>query len=281
MKNRFEFSKAEKVGVAILSILILILLVFLNTPRMSYMPDVFISDTSHLTYIYPEKNFTSKKKKNHYYKESKIKYEHFNPNSYGATDWMKIGFSVKQAKVIVSYKNRINGFSSIKDLESCYVISERKMNEMRGFLKFTDLQKDTIVSDEQIIQLVELNRSSKSDLENVSGIGPYFAKNIIELREKLGGFYAKEQVKEVYGMTLEYFDRMKAYLTVDATLITQLLISECSFSQLRRHPYLNWKQSQIITDLENKIVNPEFWDTLSTFDAFKKSDIIRLKPYLK
>lgn len=259
--------------------MILALLILLNKPSTSYMPDVFVSDTTGLTYLYPEKD-TIVKKEDHNSRKPKIQYKYFNPNDYVVNDWIKLGFSKKQSKVIVDYKNRIDGFDSFEDIESCYVISAKKAKELEPYLVFV-MSKKNKVEKEKPQLLVELNQSTEIELKTVNGIGSYFAEKIIERRNELGGFYKKEQIKEVYGMSLDKFDRIEKQVMVIQALITPLLISNSDFKTLKRHPYLNWKQSQIIVALENKIVNQVFWDTLLTYEAFTETDINKLKPYLK
>jgi competence protein ComEA len=48
--------------------------------------------------------------------------------------------------------------------------------------------------------VVELNAADSAKLTTIDGIGGAFAKRIIYYRERLGGFIAKEQLKEVFGI---------------------------------------------------------------------------------
>ncbi len=65
----------------------------------------------------------------------KIHYQRFNPNEYSAKDWQKIGFSEKQAETILKYKVRLGGrFTSLEQLQKCFVISEEKFKEMKPYI---------------------------------------------------------------------------------------------------------------------------------------------------
>lgn len=51
------------------------------------------------------------------------------------------------------------------------------------------------------------------------GIGSKLANRIVTFREKLGGFYAVEQLKETYGLPDSTFQMLKPYLTVNADAV--------------------------------------------------------------
>ena len=63
---------------------------------------------------------------------------------------------------------------------------------------------------------MELNTAVKDDLLKIKGIGPYFAKKIIEYRTLLGGYVFKEQLLELWKMDAEKFLRIEESLIVDS-----------------------------------------------------------------
>ncbi|MDO4225703.1 MAG: helix-hairpin-helix domain-containing protein, partial [Bergeyella zoohelcum] len=78
----------------------------------------------------PQKSFTKQEK-------TKIAYQDFDPNELTAEGWQKLGFSEKQANVIINYKNKYlkGNFKSLEDIEKCFVISAEKFAEMKPFIK--------------------------------------------------------------------------------------------------------------------------------------------------
>lgn len=63
--------------------------------------------------------------------------EKFNPNSLEKEDWVKLGFSEKQAQTILNFKKSLGGkFKDAKTLKKCFVISEEKFNELEPHLVF-------------------------------------------------------------------------------------------------------------------------------------------------
>lgn len=103
---------------------------------------------------------------------------------------------------------------------------------------------------------VELNTADTLQLQELSGIGPGFARRIVQYRHKLGGFYAKEQLTEVYGLSQEIYNKIKADVTVDATKIKKLNVNGGNIAWLKRHPYISYYEAKAIVDYrESKASN--------------------------
>lgn len=95
---------------------------------------------------------------------------------------------------------------------------------------------------------IELNTADSLQLQELKGIGPGFARRIVIYREKLGGYYAKEQLMEVYGFTDKLYNLIKNDITVDASKIRKININKMNISQLKRHPYISYYEAKAIYD---------------------------------
>ncbi|MEC3877882.1 hypothetical protein [Chryseobacterium salviniae] len=59
----------------------------------------------------------------------------FNPDLYGVIDWVKMGFSERQAEAIVNYKKYLGGsFVSKEKFRECFIISEENYKKLSGYL---------------------------------------------------------------------------------------------------------------------------------------------------
>lgn len=74
------------------------------------------------------------------------------------------------------------------------------------------LFNSSIVSSQQKINI---NNATLEELKKLPGIGETIAKNIIEYREKVGGFKSLEELKKVKGIGDKKFEAIKNYLVVD------------------------------------------------------------------
>jgi competence protein ComEA len=62
--------------------------------------------------------------------------------------------------------------------------------------------------------LVNINTASASQLETLPGIGPTYAKRIIDYRQSNGGFKSIEEIQNVKGIGPKTFEKLKDLITV-------------------------------------------------------------------
>ena len=117
-------------------------------------------------------------------------------------------------------------------------------------------------------------------MEEGPGIGSNFASRIVKYRELLGGYTSPEQLLEVYGMDYERYNQIYPFLTIDAD-VTRINVNKLEFKELLRHPYLNYKQVQVIVNLRKKKGEIISLSQLAMLDEFTSDDINRLAPYLE
>lgn len=104
-------------------------------------------------------------------------------------------------------------------------------------------------------QTVELNTADTTLLKQLRGIGSGYAKMIVNYRTKLGGFYSKEQLLEVYRFPAETYAKIEHQLWVDTTYIQKIPINQFTIDQLKRHPYIRYFQAKSLYD--NRLNKPE------------------------
>lgn len=61
---------------------------------------------------------------------------------------------------------------------------------------------------------VNLNTASKEELMLLPGIGDLLAERIITYREKNGGFFSKDEIKEVQGIGDGKYEALRHYITI-------------------------------------------------------------------
>lgn len=219
-------------------------------------------------------------------KTSRYKPVKFNPNSLDINGWMKMGFSKKQADVILKYKYKIGRFSCKEDFQNIYIINDDVYKIFEPFLdigpvleeKYEIKQRENTVR--KPIYKVELNSADSIELVKVRGIGPVFAVRIIEYRQKLQGFSHVRQLEEIYGMDSTKVADLSDQVFIDTTLIMKININTASLSELRAHPYISYYTAKAIIDKRIQSGNITSVNQLQrvgniTIDLFNK-----IKPYL-
>jgi DNA uptake protein ComE-like DNA-binding protein len=127
--------------------------------------------------------------------------------------------------------------------------------------------------------VLDLNHCDTTELQYIRGIGRYTAVQIVQYRERLGGFYSPEQLTdEVFGKLS--LDTLLHHFTTDAKDITPLRINSCDISTLQRHPYLRYEQAKAIYNLRRKQLRLTSLEDLRALPELSDSDLQRITPYL-
>jgi competence ComEA-like helix-hairpin-helix protein len=241
-------SKRNRRGVVAL-IVVAVIIVFLPRFAQLFNSDVEldVSTEDVKAFEKTKKNFQNKKRNYYNNFEKKKRFSappnKFNPNEYSAEDWMNLGLSEKQVAVLLKFTK--NGIRSNEDLKRIFVISDELYGLIKDSTYYPERPKTEYtpkVVEEKKIQKLEINTASVEDLENLKGIGPFFAKQIIKYRDRLGGFASKEQILEVWKMTIDTYDKLIPQIEIDKSKIRKLKINEVTPEELKNHPYLNWSQ---------------------------------------
>ena len=221
----------------------------------------------------------------------------FDPNTTDQQGWQRLGFSEKQAKVILNYRNKGGKFRKTEDLQQLYVISPKVYEQLRPFVVIK-----ATVSNEQghatsrvttkkppasfvsyaaaAAVMVEINRADTLELDKISGIGPAFARRIVKYRERLGGFYKREQLMEVFGLDSLKFNEIKDQVKVDISVLKMLHINSAKFEDLRNHPYLRYKQINAIIQYREQHGNYGNFADLKKVANLSPDLLERLAPYI-
>lgn len=128
-------------------------------------------------------------------------------------------------------------------------------------------------------QPVELNTADSSTLTKVKGIGPYYASKIIRYRNRLGGYYALQQLKELK-MTYFNVDSAAHFLCIDTSLITKRNLDSMDFKAILRHPYLEYEDVQMIFKAKQKYgqLSYQLLKEKGVLPAYK---LKKIRPYFK
>lgn len=207
----------------------------------------------------------------------------FNPNNLPSEKWRKMGLTDRQINGIKNYEAKGGRFYIKSDVRKLFVISESEYEVLEPFIdlpevkeihKYTSAPKDTI-------SMIELNNADSITLKNLKGVGNAISKRIVRYRNKLGGFYKKEQLLEVEGIDTSLFKTIAPYLTLEKRLIKTINVNEAVFSDFKGHPYISNNVALSIINYRNmhgKYQTPAdiMKSALVTEELFYK-----IAPYLK
>ncbi|MBR1652221.1 MAG: helix-hairpin-helix domain-containing protein [Alloprevotella sp.] len=124
--------------------------------------------------------------------------------------------------------------------------------------------------------VVDLNRADTLLLRRIPQIGEWRAKQIVEYRERLGGFVAASQLREIEGMPAgveEWFAVEKGFTP------RRINVNTATFQQLVRHPYLSYGQVKAIMQHRRTHGRLRSWKDVGLSPEFSDKDFQRLESY--
>lgn len=220
----------------------------------------------------------------------KIKYRlfPFDPNVADSRDWQTLGLSVKQAASILKYVNKGGKFRKAEDLKKMYVIDPAMYNRLLPYVRIAEMNdkagKNNFTRNTEVIpqslKIIEVNQADSTALDEIKGIGPVFAIRILKYRERIGGFYKKEQLMEVFGLDSVMYREVMGQIAVNAAAIKRINVNTAQFEDFKNHPYIRYKQVNALIQYRKQHGNYGNIADLSKVAILNAETIARLAPYL-
>ncbi len=147
---------------------------------------------------------------------------YFNPNTATKSDFERLGLSRKTAQSILNYRNKGGQFRKVADFKKIYTLKDEDFNRLQSFITIenqnNNYQKTEKVETEAVQQVVELfefnpNDATKADFEKL-GLSGKTAQSILNYRNKGGEFRKAEDLKKIYTLKAEDFERLKNYINI-------------------------------------------------------------------
>ena len=186
----------------------------------------------------------------------------FDPNTLSAAGWMKLGVREKTAQTIRHYLEKGGKFKKPEDIAKIYGLRNGEAERLLPYVRLAppaqqEQQHPDKVSSYQpgyakpfkssyADLLIDINRTDTTTLQLLPGIGSKLAARIISFREKLGGFYAVEQLAETYGLPDSTFQKIKPHLQAPSPPMATININSADAEQLKQHPYIRWNGANAI-----------------------------------
>jgi DNA uptake protein ComE-like DNA-binding protein len=174
----------------------------------------------------------------------------FNPNTITDAQWMAMGLSQKQVRIIRNYLHKGGSFESKETLSKIYGISSEMYLKLAPYISIPEELSDkkehfkNKPKSKKVITPINLNNADTIQLAELPLVGPGRARMIYKYREALGGFYDLKQLLEVFTIDSVTLKEIAPFLFIDTLLIRKININ----SELAKHPYLSKQTSRIIQE---------------------------------
>lgn len=165
-----------------------------------------------------------------------------------------------------------------KQVDSLFVKSDTLHEASHKLLVHPSESKPEIIEERKRILL---NSCDSAMLTQLPGIGPVLASRIIKYRNLLGGYYSINQLKEVYGLKDENFEKAKSQIILDMNNISKFSLDTAGFKTMVRHPYIGkdmaWKIINFRKELKQEYICKENFASHKIGDSAQWT---KLEPYI-
>lgn len=302
IKEWFVLSKNERRGVTVLIAILLVVSIFrflipvlFDAPEITAEENLLKMQQIKLQYDSLEKEdegiskqrFSTAKgytKKNYKKADSEINRlkqdsaKFFDPNLICVEDMVNMGFSQKLASTIDNYRKKGGKFRRTDDLLKIYGFDSLFFDQIKFYVA---IERTNSTKTNQSLPIIEINQADTTEFKTLPGIGSAFSKRICNYRKKLGGFYSVEQLKEVYGLPPETFEKIKPMLKVDTLLVKKIDLNFSDYAELAAHPYLDKNDVKKILKARNERGPFRAKYDLLEFSLLDSAKYSRVHPYLK
>lgn len=153
----------------------------------------------------------------------KVESFRFNPNTASVEELQRLGFSLKQAQSIDNYRNKGGRFRRKSDFAKSFVVSDSVFRRLEPYI---DIPK------------LDINLADSAAFDTLPGIGGWFARQMIEYRERLGGYSYPEQLMEIRNFDREKFDKLSDLIFISPQTAVPYPLWTLPEDELKRHPYI-------------------------------------------
>lgn len=207
-----------------------------------------------------------------------------NPNTAGPEQLKQLGLNEGQVSNLINYRDKVGSFQAKEDLLQLYTIDEDDYRRIAPHVvipkrDFEPEPRDISANQQdkkEFLRKIDVNSATAADWEELKGIGPYYASKIIRYREKLGGFFYVDQIKETWDLPPELIDNNREFLDVQSP-VQRMDLASANYKMLIQHPYLNKRHTKLLLKLQGKKIDI---DEKIMRDIFSEEEWEKAKHYL-
>ena len=124
-------------------------------------------------------------------------------------------------------------------------------------------------------EFVDINTADTAELKRIPGIGSYFARRIVELRQRRQAFVSPEELLSIRNFP----ETALTYMTASQNF-AKIHINQSSLQQLKAHPLINYTQATDILRYRRLNGNIRSVNDISNLPSFTPEQLAHLKPFL-
>lgn len=219
------------------------------------------------------------------------------------------GIGETLSKRIVKFRNSKGGFNEVKEIKDVYGLSAEVFDLIAAKLYIdsaslppprewiaqnnrglgqgaerenekTPFPSSESTDFESAFEPIDLNQANAQQLEALPGIGEKLANRIINYRKSLGFYASVEQLKSVYGLSEQNYERMHSFLYARIPDVpSKKDLNTITTKQLAFYPFISEELAENITQLRKKLGWFEEWTEVALVDGMNEEIMEQMKLY--
>lgn len=221
-------------------------------------------------------------------------FSNFDPNNVSLESLLTMGLPSRSAHIWVKYLSKGGRFKKVEDVLKIYGLPEKWYQKAMPYMHITATDERLASNPEAHFSKkewtkiparscvpIDVNTADTSAWQSLRGIGKVLASRIVKFRDRLGGFYVIEQVKETYGLTDSVYQKILPCLQLSNPILKPLPINQANFNELASHPYLGYKAAKAILTWKDQHGPFTKMEDLEAIVALDRQLLTKVKPYLQ
>jgi competence ComEA-like helix-hairpin-helix protein len=295
LKEFFYFQKSDRiVMVTALCVVIICIVVFFVIGGRNERTTLSADDSLNIQKSPISSNYSTARHQYYQVNGRTAELFPFDPNTADSTQLLRLGLSPWQVRNIYKYRAKGGIYRKASDFARLYGLTVKQYQAMEPYIHISnDYQpasaiygseretyaRDTLKYPVKIkpTEHILLNTADTNMLKKVPGIGSGYARAIVNYRERLGGYYSVEQLKEIDGFPEEAL----TFFKLENVSLHKMNINKLTLNQLRKHPYCSFFQAREIMDYRRLKGPIKDLHQLGLLKDFSVDKINRLLPYIE
>lgn len=220
----------------------------------------------------------------------------FDPNAASEAELLRLGIPPKAVQTLLKYRDKGGRFKEAAALQKIYTLPPAVYERIAPYVKIAPVD-GAFAQKPQTYQngtspmkrpdtrpkptVLDINRAALESWMELPGIGEFRARQIINFREKLGGFLSIAQVGEIRMLPDSTFQQIKPFLALDHTDPRKINLNTASIEDLDAHPYCSRKQAEHIVRYREQHGAYASVEDLTHIETLRDGAwLTKIKPYL-
>jgi DNA uptake protein ComE-like DNA-binding protein len=227
----------------------------------------------------------------------------FDPNTASEQQLLSLGLSQRHVRNIMKYRSHGGRFRKKEDFACLYGLTLKQYRQLEPYITIqpevmaADVIKggqnnrnnqNTQKKDSSLFTLnsslpklrfgetVDINTADTAELKKIPGIGSYYAKRIVELRQRRQAFVSPEEL-----LTIRNFPETALTYMTASQKFPEIFVNQWSQKQLADHPLLNYAQARDIIALRRTAGMVKAASDLAALPSLDAATLKRVTPFLR